>query len=492
MPSKPAPRSPKRTSPLRSSPATRSSTSATHRTSGDSSRRSGAESGRPPRADPVRAPRSGPAAPQAEKARRVEQVQQVLGKVLQWEYPADRVLSHWFKDHPQLGGRDRAEVAEAVFHALRHLRRLRHLAEGGSGAATRRLAILALAETQALASGSLTVAEQEWLARVQQIDPQSLPAGVRDSLPDWLDAQIPSSPENDPVRQALLQTAPLDLRVNLLKVERDVVLAELQAAGVGAAATPWSPWGIRLEGKPALQRWPRFTDGAVEVQDEGSQLLVLLLAPRRGELVIDFCAGAGGKTLALGAMMRSTGRLHAFDVSERRLARLGPRLARSGLSNVHPAVIANENDTKIKRMVGKAHRVLVDAPCSGTGTVRRNPDLKWRQDPAAIARLQVQQQSILAAAARCVAPGGRLVYATCSLLPDENEAVVQAWLQSEGAAQFRRLSVRDALGGRCPELLEHLGPRADSLSLALDPARDGTDGFFAAVLERLPAPKSAS
>lgn len=171
---------------------------------------------------------------------------------------------------------------------------------------------------------------------------------------------------------------------------------------------------------PALNKVDAFTRGAIEVQDEGSQLLALLLDARRGEMVVDFCAGAGGKTLAIGAGMRNTGRLYAFDTSAHRLDALKPRLARSGLSNVHPAAIAHERDERIKRLAGKIDRVLVDAPCSGLGTLRRNPDLKWRQSPKTVQEFAVRQAAILAGAARLVKSGDDLVYATCSMLQDEN------------------------------------------------------------------------
>ena len=185
---------------------------------------------------------------------------------------------------------------------------------------------------------------------------------------------------------------------------------------------------MRLREKPALNKHVLFTDGVVEVQDEGSQLLGLLVEPRRGEMVVDFCAGAGGKTLQMGAAMHSQGRLYAFDVSDKRLANLGPRLKRSGLSNVHPQRIANENDPKVKRLRGKIDRVLVDAPCTGLGTLRRNPDLKWRQTAEGVAELNAKQRAILEAAGALVKPGGRLVYGTCSLLAEENEDIVTAFL----------------------------------------------------------------
>jgi 16S rRNA (cytosine967-C5)-methyltransferase len=238
---------------------------------------------------------------------------------------------------------------------------------------------------------------------------------------------------------------------------------------------------LRVQGKPALARLPAFERGAFEVQDEGSQLLALLLDAKRGEMVVDFCAGAGGKTLAIGATMRSTGRLYAFDVSAHRLDALKPRLARSGLSNVHPAAIAHERDERIKRLAGKIDRVLVDAPCSGLGTLRRNPDLKWRQSVKSVQELVVKQTSILDSAARLLKPGGRLVYATCSILPQENEAIAEAF-----SATHPDFNLLDA-----GQLLEQLkvadarslcsGGASGTGYLRLWPHLHQTDGFFAAV-----------
>jgi 16S rRNA (cytosine967-C5)-methyltransferase len=223
-----------------------------------------------------------------------------------------------------------------------------------------------------------------------------------------------------------------------------------------------------------------FTGGSVEVQDEGSQLLALITDPKRGEMVVDFCAGAGGKTLALGAAMRNTGRLYAFDISGHRLEALKPRLARSGLSNVHPAQIAHERDDRIKRLAGKIDRVLVDAPCSGLGTLRRNPDLKWRQSPKALEELQAKQTAILDSAARLLKPGGRLVYATCSLLQQENERVADAFSASH-QADFEPIAAMAALEAARVDDPAALvaGPY-----LRLWPHQHHTDGFFAAVWQR--------
>ncbi|QEI09369.1 RsmB/NOP family class I SAM-dependent RNA methyltransferase [Pigmentiphaga aceris] len=424
---------------------------------------------------------------------RIDQVRDVLGEVLQWSGPADLTLSRWFRANPRVGMRDRGEIAEAVYDVLRHLRRYRQVAEGGRGSATRRLAVLGLAATvrQEVLRPALEAEESAWLTRVLSIDPASMPLAVRQSVPDWLEEALRDEPQAERLLASLNRAAPLDIRVNPMKTDRDAMMAELLAGAPDAevAPTPYSPFGIRLQGRPALNRWNRFEDGSIEVQDEGSQLLTMLVAPRRGEMVIDFCAGAGGKTLLLGAMMRSTGRLYALDVSENRLARFKPRLSRSGLSNVFPIVIANENDARVKRLSRKAHRVLVDAPCSGTGTLRRNADLKWRQNPDSVQELVALQHSILASAARCVAPGGRLVYGTCSVLREENEGQAETFLAEN--PDFELLSATEILrAGRAGEMVGEA--ELTTPFLKLRPDVHGTDGFFAAVFQRKAAGASAA
>jgi 16S rRNA (cytosine967-C5)-methyltransferase len=218
-----------------------------------------------------------------------------------------------------------------------------------------------------------------------------------------------------------------------------------------------------------------FEAGKIEVQDEGSQLLTYLVAPKRGQMVADFCAGAGGKTLAIGALMKNTGRLYAFDISEKRLHNLGQRLKRSGLSNLHAQVIASETDPKLKRLNGKFDRVLVDAPCSGFGTLRRNPDLKWRFEATDILELNVKQAAILARAAKLTKAGGRLIYATCSLLVDENEAIAEAFLSAN--SDFVLVPANTVLAQQQIQL-------DTGNYLKLLPHLHGTDGFFAAVFER--------
>ncbi|TFV98599.1 RsmB/NOP family class I SAM-dependent RNA methyltransferase [Oxalobacteraceae bacterium OM1] len=406
--------------------------------------------------------------------------EEALREILRFTGPADVILSRYFRENPKLGSRERGAIAEAVYAVLRYKLAFASFAESGSGPAMRRLALLGLADAAGVdAIAGLSEQETEWLNRIAQIDRSTLPATLRANLPPWLYERLVSrlgEAETLALADALNRLAPLDLRVNSMKARREDVLAQLAHAGIVCEATPYAPLGIRVWKKPALQNLPLFKDGAIEVQDEGSQLLAQILAPKRGEMIADFCAGAGGKTLALGALMRNTGRLYAFDVSEKRLAKLKPRLARSGLSNVHPGVIAHENDVKVKRLAGKIDRVLVDAPCSGLGTLRRNPDMKWRQTPESVAELHDKQVSILNGAARLVKPGGRLVYATCSLLEEENEAIVAQFAESHKDFVLRPMG---------EILAEQKIPLEMGDYLKMSPQTHQTDGFFAAVFERV-------
>ena len=408
----------------------------------------------------------------------------LLHQVLRFEHPADSVVSDFFRRQRALGARERHTLAETAYAVLRDKPLLQHLAQSGKGEMERRLAILAWQGNAAFLRAALAPAEVAWLEQVQQVDRAALPERLRHNLPDWLAERLHAElapGEFWPLVEALNRPAGLDLRVNVLKAKREDAQAALATAGLAAEPTPYSPVGLRLSGKPQLHKLDVFLRGDVEVQDEGSQLLALVTGARRGEMVADFCAGAGGKTLALGAMMRNTGRLYAFDVSGHRLAALKPRLARSGLSNVYPVQIAHERDERIKRLAGKIDRVLVDAPCSGLGTLRRNPDLKWRQSPASVAEMSVKQAAILASAARLVKPGGRLVYATCSLLQAENEAIAQAFSATHGA-EFRVLPALEALRKAQVDKAESL---ASGDFMRLWPQQHGTDAFFAALWERV-------
>ncbi len=301
----------------------------------------------------------------------------------------------------------------------------------------------------------LMPSEQAALRRLEgrTLEHPSMPAAVRFEVPDWV------VPLLDPADlAALLEPAPLDLRVNLLKATREEARAALAAEGLEAAPTPHSPWGLRIDGRRKVTTGPAFRTGLVEIQDEGSQLVAALVDARPGMRVADFCAGAGGKTLAMAMTMQNRGALLACDVSATRLEGAVRRLRRAGVHNVERHLL-EQGDKWLKRRAGSFDRVLVDAPCTGTGTWRRNPDARLRLTETDLAELLPKQAAILDQAASLVRMGGRLVYATCSLLSEENEAQVTAFLTRHPA--FNRGEI-----------------------LSLTPARDGTDGFYAAILER--------
>ncbi|MGA7594241.1 MAG: RsmB/NOP family class I SAM-dependent RNA methyltransferase [Gallionella sp.] len=411
---------------------------------------------------------------------RLEIVIQALRAILPLAHPADTTLRYFFKEQ-RLGSNERELVAETVFGVLRHRLLLEQACEGNTTPRRMALAYLLryggynLRELEPV----LKHGEKEWLATVKGVKPDQLPLSIQAEFPEWLVEKMRTSYSDEEILaigKSMQQGAPLDIRVNTLLAKREEVMQHLQDKNIAAIATPWSPIGIRLSEKIPINRDALFTEGKIEVQDEGSQLLGFLLAPRRNDMVVDFCAGAGGKTLMLSAMMNSQGRLYAMDVSEKRLANLKPRLKRSGASNIQPMLIAHENDLKVKRLAGKIDRVLVDAPCSGLGTLRRNPDLKFRQSPGSIEELARKQAAILASASRLLKKGGRLVYATCSILPEENQQIVQAFLASHPEFVLRPAS----------EALRQQKISLDAIDyLELRPHIHKTDGFFAAILERI-------
>lgn len=401
-----------------------------------------------------------------------------IRRVLPLDLPADVLIRSFFREHPMLGHNDRGIIAEIVFGILRHKFFLESLTEK---ATPRALLLAYLAKFQGINSRELinfaTESEIRWLAHVKGTSISSQPLAIQSELPEWLIEKMLVNLTEEEILNlglALQQPAPLDLRVNTLLAKREEVLTQLEQIEIKAKATPYSPIGIRLAEKPAINQHPLFLEGKVEIQDESSQLSVYLLAPRRGEMIVDFCAGSGGKTLLIGALMQSHGRVYAFDTSDKRLNNLKPRLKRSGLSNIHPVRIDNENDLRVKRLAGKIDRVLIDVPCSGLGTLRRNPDLKWRQSSQSIEELKVKQRAILNAASKLLKPGGRLVYATCSLLVEENQEIVERFLSEN--SQFSLLS--------CSDLLAHQKiPLDTGKYLQLSPANHHTDGFFASALE---------
>lgn len=427
---------------------------------------------------------------------------EVLEAIGATDRPADRVLDRYLKDRRYIGGGDRAAIAQRVWGVMRRRARLDWwIRKGGKGlqrdARGRVLADvvvtdgLGVGETAELFDGSrhapaaLARDEGDALRRLagQPLEHPDMPAAVRAECPNWIWPRMEAvfGGEAEAAVRALGAEASFDLRVNpLAGVDRSAVIAELAVASVPAVPTPLSPLGLRLDRRRPVDRMPAFRDGRIEVQDEGSQLAALLVGATPGQLVVDYCAGAGGKALALAADMANKGRLILYDVSKARLDRAAVRLRRSGVNNAERRLLV-DGDKSVKRLAGKADRVLVDAPCTGTGTWRRNPDAKWRYDAEALAEITAGQRMILERAAALVKPGGRLVYVTCSVLVEENEAVVDGFLDESSA--FRALPVADAWAGA---VTARGGPAcpADGRYLRLSPHRHGTDGFFVAVLER--------
>jgi 16S rRNA (cytosine967-C5)-methyltransferase len=412
--------------------------------------------------------------------------------------PGDAILAGHFRRHRYIGAKDRRAIADLVYAVLRHCAALDWWVEREAGrppsARSRVLAALALIE--ALPPGEIVArfdgsrygpapldpAEQRLIAALagSPLDHQDQPPAVRGNYPDWLEPALVESFGGRLAEEmaAMNRPAAVDLRVNTLKATRAEAAAALAAAGVEAAPTALSPLGLRLAGRGTLPALAPFRDGLVEVQDEGSQLIALLLDARPGQQVVDYCAGAGGKTLALAASMADRGRLVAGDVSSWRLRGLAPRLARAGATIVESCAGAALDALPD----GAFDRVLVDAPCSGTGTWRRNPEARWRLTPAALEEYQARQRAILSAASRLVKPGGRLLYATCSILAVENDRQMEWFLERHD--DFAALPVGvvwpAAVGGAAPaEAVGAAGPW-----LHLTPAVHGTDGFFAALVER--------
>jgi 16S rRNA (cytosine967-C5)-methyltransferase len=418
----------------------------------------------------------------------LRQAAMLLNDMLNFDKPADAKMSEFFRNNRDLGNKERAFIAESVYGVIRRFRFLSTLTANDENDPddARKLILAWLLRVQGRSlrdlDDMLTEQQKEWAIAIKAKSTEDFPIAVQADVRDWLWDKLVSQYGEEQaltICRSMFDQATLDLRVNTIKGTPEEVLAKMIAENIHneniIAAMPYSPIGIRMPNRVGISKHVLFTEGKIEVQDEGSQILSYLVAPKRGQMVADLCAGAGGKTLALGALMRNTGRLYAFDVSEKRLNNLGKRLKRSGLSNLNAQVINNENDLKLKRLNAKFDRVLVDAPCSGLGTLRRNPDLKWRQTEQDVIELNQKQTNILARAAKLVKAGGRVVYATCSLLKEENEAIAEAFLNAH--PDFVLIPANEVLAqqqinldtGKYLNLLPHL---------------HSTDGFFAAVFEK--------
>ena len=409
--------------------------------------------------------------------------------------PVDGLLADYFRARRFIGSKDRGAISELVYFVLRFGGSLQwHIEACDRNVTPRRVVMvgllfheprLSIAEIAEAFSGAqyapavLTDQERVMLERCEARDfrPAEMPEDARLNYPEWMEGRLKDAFGDDleTAMEALNTQAPIDLRANTLKCKdaSDLILA-LDKDGHFGVPTPISPIGVRLKKRLPAFNTQAFKDGKFEMQDEGSQIAALLVKAKPGQKVIDFCAGAGGKTLAIAATMQNKGRILAWDTSAGRLAQMGKRLARAGASNVQTHVLTNERDPYLKRHLESADWVLVDAPCSGSGTWRRNPDLKWRFTLEDLQEIKAIQGRILQSASRLVKPGGRLVYVTCSVFPDENFWQVKQFL---GGNPNFRVEAPDKLWNN--HLLARDGVGA---SLVLSPHKDGTDGFFAAVL----------
>lgn len=426
-------------------------------------------------------------------AARIAAVTELLEAAFAAPVPVERTVAGYLRRRRFIGSKDRRAISQMFYGLLRALARLDWwLAELEQPAAPRArvLAYLVLEESRTPAAvaelfsaggygpAPLSAAEAALLERLPPggLTTAAQPVWVRAECPDWLwpafEAAFGATAEAE--LSALITAAPLDLRVNALKADRDAVAEALAAAGVASAPTPLSPMGLRVAARPALPRLAAFAEGWFEPQDEASQLAALLTDARPGQQVLDLCAGAGGKALALAAAMGNSGQLLLHDSDERRLAKAWPRLTRAGVSNA-AAIGAGD----LAAAAGRFDRVLVDAPCSGSGAWRRHPDARWRLQPEDLAARCEEQASLLERAAGLTAPGGRLIYATCSLLPQENDGQIAAFLAQH--PDFALLPI----AALWRELLPTPWPLpAGTDSLTLTPAGQACDGFFIAVMAR--------
>ena len=429
-------------------------------------------------------------------AARIQAAIELLDEVLATDRAADGVTSAYFRNRRYIGAGDRRSISDQIWRMLRHRARLAWAL--GTDHPSGRLFVAAnlvrgegksVDAVAGLYSGAkngptpLAANEKRMVERVAERpagrDDSAMPREVRLECPWWLFEKFDAAfgADADKELSALDSEAALDLRVNTLKASREEVLANLKAESLTAAPTPLSPVGIRMPARISLGDHAGFRDGLFEVQDEASQLCAQLVDARPGQAVMDLCAGAGGKTLAIAAAMQNKGRVIACDVSVGRLERSKLRLRRAGVHNATLRIL-EDNDKWVRRQAGGFDRVLVDAPCSGTGAWRRNPDARWHLKPENLDSLRATQDSVLEQGATLVKLGGRLIYATCSLLPEENAERVGAFLA--GHSEFKPVPIAavwaDVFSMPCPSTDEFL---------TLTPARYGTDGFFVAVLERV-------
>lgn len=411
---------------------------------------------------------------------------ELLDSLLNVRAPADQIIFRYFRQHKEMGSRDRGLVADAVYGCLRFKRLYETLTEKVSGCTKpQRLLASYLLLTKGFSGRALerldAIPDAMALAEaVRGQDVNALAPAVRLNLPDATYAMLETAMDGAAIEKlmaAMNQPADVDLRANTLKITRDDLQRRLGDEGLKLTPTPYAPDGLRHAARTPLFQRQEFKDGLFEIQDEGSQLISLLVDPRPRDSVVDFCAGGGGKSLHLAALMHNKGSINSLDVHERRLEELSKRRRRAGADNIRLHALTSETDPWLGSLHNQVHRVLVDAPCSGSGTWRRNPDLKWRDWD--LDTLNRTQTAVLASAAELVKPGGRLVYATCSLFRRENHDVVRFFLDNH--PDFALLPADECLK---PWSLDNRGLTDDEGFLRVLPHTHGTDGFFAAVFQR--------
>ena len=430
-------------------------------------------------------------------AARIAAAIEVLADIEGRRRPASDALKDWGLSHRFAGSGDRAAIGGLVFDTLRRRASAAALM-GAEGPRATLIGALRLArgwtaETisglfsgDRFAAPELTEAEKAALAQDADTVLAHAPAWVAGDYPQWLEPAFVASFGERRIEEAraMAERAPVDIRVNLLRATPEQALAELEP--LGAVRTPLSPIGLRIavgaDGRPPpVQAEPAFQRGLIEIQDEGSQLVGLMAGAAPGSTVVDLCAGGGGKTLELAAAMRNTGALYATDSDKRRLAPIWERLGRAGVTNVEVRHPRSRDDEPLTDLSGRADLVVVDAPCTGTGTWRRNPDAKWRVRPSSLDGRRVDQSTVLERGAKLVRPGGRLVYITCSVLREENDDAVRRFL--DGHEGFVALDPGAAAQDAGLPTLSERTWRTD-FGLQLTPLRTGTDGFYVALLRR--------
>lgn len=444
-------------------------------------------------------------------------LENLVTDIISFAYPPSHYLPLFFAKNPVFGRRDRFFISETIFTLLRCLNSFSYLADNEKylvkrltllsvNAVLKQFSLIQFNTNQLTKEmfewlikpdidliNLLFDADKAWFTALEKFSFEQLPENFQHNLPSWIIDKLKAQYTDTTIQSlgwSFSQPASLDLRVNLHQLSLKQGLSILKDEGIVAETGFYSPCAIKIKKRIALQQLSIYETGAFEVQDEGSQLLAYLVAPRRNEIIIDFCAGAGGKALALASLMRNSGQIFAMDTSADRLAKLLPRMHRNKITNIRPMLIHSENDPKIMRLAGKANRVLVDAPCSGLGTIRRHPHLKWQLTSKLINEYADKQKQILKSAARLVKMNGLLIYATCSILQDENENIVNNFLESNSA--FKLLNAKEILASQkiCIPNINHLfSPNLiDDLqknALILMPFIHKTDGFFAVVMRKI-------